>query len=57
MMTGGLIGGLTFPTRTFALVKGYPALLPALLAAACALLLGCLVLRRLNKELTALGVG
>lgn len=54
--TGGLIGGLTFPTRTFALVDGHPALFPSLVAAACALLIGCLVLRRLNRELTALGV-
>ena len=56
-ISGGLIGGLAFPTRTFALIGGRPALLPSLLAALCALLLGCLVLRRLNKELSALGVG
>lgn len=55
--TGGLIGGLAFPSRTFALVGGRPALLPSALAALCALLLGGLVLRRLNRELAALGVG
>jgi hypothetical protein len=54
--TGGLIGGLAFPSRTSALVSGRPALLPSLLAALCALLLGCLVLRRLNRELAAVGV-
>lgn len=55
MVVGGLVGGLAFPSRTYAVLHGRPALLPSVLIAVCVFLLGCLVLRRMNKELASVG--
>ncbi len=55
MAVGGLVGGVAFPTRTYAVLHGRPALLPAVVIAVCVFFLGCLVLRRMNKELATVG--